>query len=86
MNRDWIANIMNTLLRQKFKDFVKLKICNYVNHVVNKKKLTVIALPEFANILKKSKNTSIKKDGSNYLIKLLVRDNGERLSAMIEKC
>ena len=80
-NREWLANVLNTLVGQKFKDFTEEKICARVKHIVNKKKLNVMALPEFINIFKKTKNISGEKGRSHYLIKASGIRNGDKSRA-----
>ena len=40
-----------------------------VKHVVNRKKLNVMALPEFIDIIQKSNSISVQKGRSHFLIK-----------------
>ena len=66
-NRQWLCNILNTLLRDKFADFVKEKIRDRVKHAVRQKSLNVKALPEFFDIFRKSNNISLQKGRSHFL-------------------
>ena len=38
-NREWLANVLNTLVGQKFKDFTEEKICARVKHIVTRRSL-----------------------------------------------
>ena len=68
-SRPWLWNVLNTLLGDKLKLFVQEKMKVRVKHVVNRKKLNVMALPEFIDIFQKSNSTSVQKGRSHFLIK-----------------
>ena len=50
-NRQWLCNVLNTLLGSNLTKYIEQGIRNKVKYVVIQKKLTVKALPEFINIL-----------------------------------
>ena len=52
-----------------FTKFVEERVQERVKHVVKKKDLSVKVLPEFAEIFKNSKNVSVQKGKSDFLIK-----------------
>ena len=68
-NRQWLCNMLNTLLGSTFAKFVKEWMKARVKHMVMKKKLTVKLLPEFENMFMSSKNISVQKGRSHSLIK-----------------
>ena len=68
-NRQWLCNVLNTLLGDTFSDFVQQKLKDRVKHIVRKKDLKMKALPEFVDIFMKSKNISVQKGRSHYLLK-----------------
>ena len=68
-NREWLWNVLNTLLGESFKSFVQTKIKERTKHVVTMKKLNVKALPEFIDIFKKSQSVSVQNGRTHYLIK-----------------
>ena len=68
-NRDWLWNVVNSLLDKKFQEFIQNKIWEHTKKMVMKKKLSIKALPEFVDIFKLSKNISVQKGRSHYLLK-----------------
>ena len=68
-NRQWLWNVLNTLLGPALKKYMSESIEGRVKYLINKKKLTVKALPEFINIFKNSKNVSVENGRTNHLIK-----------------
>ena len=70
-NRQWLCNVINTLVGPYLKRYVDDKIKDRVKYIVNQKKLTVKALPEFIQIFKSSSNISLENGRTNHLIKKL---------------
>ena len=68
-NRQWLWNVLNTLLGGTFTKFVQEWVQERVKHRVRKKDLSVKVLPEFAEIFRSSKNVSVQKGRSHFLIK-----------------
>ena len=68
-NRQWLCNVLHTLLGDTFTKFVQDKIKDRVKLVIRKKELNVKALPEFVEIFNKSQNISVQKGRSHYLLK-----------------
>ena len=68
-NRDWLWNVVNSLLDKKFQELIQNKIWERTKKMVMKKKLSIKALPEFVDIFKLSKNISVQKGRSHYLLK-----------------
>ena len=68
-NRQWLWNVLNTLLGNTFTKFVQECVKAKVKHVVRKKDLCVKVLPEFAEIFKSSTNVSVQKGRFHFLIK-----------------
>ena len=68
-NRQWVCNVINSLINKDFQELINLKIKERVKHVVMMKKLNVKALPEFINIFKASQNISTVNGRSHFLIK-----------------
>ena len=68
-NRQWLWNVLNTVLGDDFKKFVNEKIQERVKHVIWQKRMTVKALPEFIAIFKNSKNISVHNGRTNHLLR-----------------
>ena len=68
-NRQWLCNVLNPLLGRIFAKSVQERMEARVKHVAMKKKLTVKLLPEFVNMFMSSKNISVQKGRSHFLIK-----------------
>ena len=81
-SRPWLCNVLNTFLGDKFKMFIQEKMKERVRHVVNKKKLNVMALPQFIDIFQKSNRISVQKGRSHYLIKACEKRKWKTLRKM----
>lgn len=68
-NREWLANIINTLIPAELDAFIAEKLNERVKLVVMKKSLNIKALPEFIEVFKKAKNISTINGRSHFLIK-----------------
>ena len=67
-HRQWLCNVLNTLLGDTFTKFVQDRLEDRAKFVVRKKELNAKALPEFASIFNKSQNISVQKGRSHYLL------------------
>ena len=70
-NKQWLCNVLNALIGPALKKYIDDMVKQRVKYVVNKKKLSVKALPEFISILKNSNNVSVVKGRTNHFIKKL---------------
>ena len=62
---------MNTLVGPAFKKYIDDKVKQTAKYVINKKSLSVKALPEFISVFNNSNNFSVEKGRTNHLIKSL---------------
>ena len=92
-NRQWLCNMLNTLIGEKFKLYMKNVMKERVKHFINKRKMSVKDLPKFINIFKKSESISVHKGKTHYLVKAWEKrkwdeiedDNKERLKRAKEE-
>ena len=68
-NRQWLCNVLNTLIGPALKKYIDDNIKERAKYVVNQKKLSVKALPELIHIFKNSNNVSVENGRTNHLIK-----------------
>ena len=86
-NRQWLWNLLNTLIGDKFKAHIKATTKERTKYVINKRKMSVKALPEFISIFWKSDCVSVQNGKTHYLLKAAGRrkwnqmedDNRDRL-------
>ena len=61
------------------KKYIDDKVKQTAKYVINKKSLSVKALPEFISLFKNSNNFSVEKGRTNHLIKSLGKENMKKL-------
>ena len=76
-NREWLCNLLNTLLGKDFQDYIKERIELRKRELIESKNLGVYAKDEFVNIFKKSQAVSSMKGKSHFLVRM-PRDTKEK--------
>ena len=66
-NREWLCNIVNTIIPEKFQNFIKLKIEERKQLLIDSQNLGISVQPEFMNIFKSSQSISSIKRESHFL-------------------
>ena len=69
-NREWLWNIVNTLVSQDFQSFIKEKIEIRKNDIIKSQNLGIQAKPEFISIFRKSQAVSSMKGRSHFLARM----------------
>ena len=67
--REWICNIANTLLKDKFKEFVSKSMKAREKKLILNKRLNVVALPQFVKMFAASNNVSVFRGRTHYLMR-----------------
>ena len=67
--REWLCNIINTLIPEKFDEFVSWGFHKRENKLINQKGLKVNVLSQFVDIFSQSKNVSIFNGRSHFLLR-----------------
>ena len=65
-NREWLWNLLNTILGERFREFIQSKQQERTEYITEKKEMKVIALPEFIKLIKDSKSISTQKGRSHF--------------------
>ena len=68
-NREWLWNLLNTVLEDRFKEFIRTKQLERTQYIMEKKEMKVRALREFIKIFKDSQSISTQNGRSHFLIK-----------------
>ena len=84
-NRDWIWNIVHTLIQDKFNTFISEKINEREKTIINSRNLGVSVLPEIINIIKKSKSVSTSKGRSHFLFRSMTLKKTNNADSMEEE-
>ena len=69
-NREWLWNIVNTLVPQDLQSFIKEKIEIRKNDIIKSQNLGIQAKPEFISIFRKSQAVSSMKGRSHFLARM----------------
>ena len=69
-SREFLWNVLNTLIRNKFQAFIKFKLAKREKKMIDKRNLGVKILPEFIKIFKESKNISCKSCQCFYILQM----------------
>ena len=67
--REWIGNIVNTLLQDKFKEFIINSIRAREKKLISNKWLNISALPQFIKMFADSKNVSVSRGRTHFLLR-----------------
>ena len=68
-NREWICNIVNSLIPSKFKEFIEKKVDERKENIIKSQNLRANILPQFASIFKVLNSVSLNKGRSHFLIR-----------------
>ena len=68
-NREWICNVVNSLVPLEFQEFVNIKVDQRKESIVKSQNLGTNVLPEFVSIFKSSNSVSLQKGKSHFLIR-----------------
>ena len=78
-NRDWVWNLVNTLLHDEFQEFLSNKMTRWEDDLIKQQNLQVRAIPEIVDILKKSKAVSTSKGKSHFLLRPVIKRKSKNL-------
>ena len=68
-NREWLCNVINTLIGEEFRKFIKAKVMLRKNTLIQKSNLKITAKPEFISIFESSQSVSVQKGKSHFLVR-----------------
>ena len=83
-NREWLWNIVNTLIQSEFKDYIDQKVFERKVSIFKSQILCIMIKSEFVEIFKNSQSVSFIKGKSNFLIRML-RKTKYKLKMSISK-
>ena len=66
-NREWVCNVVNTLLSDDFKEFIDQIVNERKQSLIDSQNFRITAKPEFIQLFKESKSVSLKKGRSHFL-------------------
>ena len=69
LNREWICNIVNSLIPSEFREFIEKKVDDRKENIIKSQNLRVIILHQFVSIFKVSNSVSLNKGRSHFLIR-----------------
>ena len=69
-NREWLCNIINTLMREEFHKFIQEKINKRKQELIKSQNLGVKAIPEFVNIFRRFQAVSTMKGKSHFIVRI----------------
>ena len=69
-NREWLCNLLNTLIPEDFKSFIAEKTEIRKQNLIESQNLSINAKPEFIDIFKKSQAVSLMKGRSHFLTRM----------------
>ena len=69
-NREWLCNIINTIIPDKFLNYVQTKIEERRQQLIDTQNLGISVQPKFINIFKSSQSISIVNGKSHFLTRL----------------
>ena len=69
-NREWLCNIINTMIPDKFQKYIESKIEERKQQLINSQNLGISVQPEFIKLFKQSKSISTVKEKSHFLARI----------------
>ena len=69
-NREWLCNIINTIIPDKFQNYVQTKVEERRQQLIDTQNLGISVQPEFLNIFKSSQSISTVNGKSHFLTRL----------------
>ena len=81
-NREWVCNVVNSLIPQEFKEFIDKKVKERKQSIIKSQNLGANIMPQFVNIFKTSNSVSLHKGKSHFLIR---QSQKTKLQAKLEK-
>ena len=81
-NREWVWNVVNSLIPQEFKEFIDKKVKERKQNIIKSQNLGANIMPQFVNIFKTSNSVSLHKGKSHFLIR---QPQKTKLQAKLEK-
>ena len=86
-NREWLCNVINTLITDDFKKFIKINIEKRNKELISSQNLGINATSEFIEIFKKSQSISTAKGKSHFLARTpkLTKDQHKVIAIEEEK-
>ena len=77
-NRDWLWNIVNTLIHQEFQEYIQDKVGKRESQLIKAKNLKVWVTPEIADIIQRSKAVSTSKGKFHFLLRPVINWNSRK--------
>ena len=78
-NRDWLWNIVHTIMGDRFKEFIQLKLAERADRIAKSKMTEFITQQEFIHLFKKSNLISSQSGRTHFLVKPEEEDNTETM-------
>ena len=69
-NREWVCNIVNTLLSDDFEEIIDQRVNERKESLINSQNFRITAKTEFIQLFKESKSVSLKKGRSHFLSRI----------------
>ena len=69
-NREWLWNIVNSLMTREFNNFIESKISIRKNELIHSQNIMISAKPNFLEIFKNSQSISSMKGRSHFLARM----------------
>ena len=66
-NREWLWNVINTLIPEKFQEFIAQNVMQRKDELMQSQNLSITTKPEFISIFQNSQSVSIHKGRSHFL-------------------
>ena len=84
-NREWLCNLINTLIPKEFQEYVALKVSERKHEIIHTQNLSISAKSEFIKIFKNSRAISKQKGRSHFLIREVKETKDKKTIHMLEE-
>ena len=84
-NREWLWNVINTLAKDEFKEYIDEKVESRKLELINNQNLGVRAKPEFIHLFEHSKSVSTMRGKSHFLVRLPKASKDQKLVKVLEE-
>ena len=69
-NREWLCNVINTIIPEKFQKYIELRVEERKKSLINSQNLGISVQPEFMKLFQQSKSISTVKGKSHFLTRM----------------
>ena len=84
-NREWLCNLINTLIRDEFQKYIDDKVAKRKKELIKNQNLGIRAKPEIVEIFRRSQVISTMRGKSQFLVRMPKETKEQKLISVLEE-